>query len=124
MTENMKRYERMNSEPIESLPVDVQNEIRRMLKAYNEASVTYEYGRYHIGGVSIKKEYGADHRYVGTYFADDVYTEEERMINYMESFHEYPIQYKGKRDYRWLNSIGFDWNLKFKFDENGNYEIA
>ena len=42
----------------------------------------------------------------------------DEIINYVESFHSYPIDYKGKRDYYWIKNLSRD--AKVKFDENGN----
>ena len=119
----MKKYTE-NAKRFEELPADVQAEVKRVLRAYDECPVTYEYGRYDVGGgICIKKNYAPDHEFVGVYYADDVFTEEERIINYAESFHEYSPLYKGKRDYTMWNKVGYDWNAKFKM-VNGNLEIA
>lgn len=102
----------------EELPMDVQEKIKQDLKAFDECHVVYEYGKYNVGGgICLKSKYADDFEVIGTYYAKDIFTEEERIINYVESFHDYPIQYKGKRDY-----IGFikkltSWNDKVKFDE-------
>lgn len=119
----MKKYTE-NTKRFEELPVDVQAEVKRVLRAYDECPVTYEYGRYDVGGgICIKKNYAPDHEFIGVYYADDVFTEEERIINYAESFHEYSPLYKGKRDYTMWHNVGYDWNVKFKM-VNGNLEIA
>ena len=119
----MKKYTE-NTKRFEELPVDVQAEVKRVLRAYDECPVTYEYGRYNVGGgICIKKNYAPDHESIGVYYAGDVFTEEERIINYAESFHEYSPLYKGKRDYAMWRKVGYDWNVKFKM-VNGNLEIA
>ena len=119
----MKKYTE-NTKRFEELPVDVQAEVKRVHRAYDECPVTYEYGRYNVGGgICIKKNYAPDHESIGVYYADDVFTEEERIINYAESFHEYSPLYKGKRDYAMWRKVGYDWNVKFKM-VNGNLEIA
>ena len=92
-----------------SLPQEVQEEIKNRLKAYDDVDVWFEYGRYTFG-TSLTKTYAPDHRFVGTYRATDVYTEEERIVNYVNEFHDYPITYKGKRDYAMLK----DYNATFK----------
>lgn len=110
----------MYNEKIETLPVSIQNEIRETLKAYDEVNVEFEYGEYRVlTGVMLTATYAPDHRFVGTYKANEVFTLEERTINYAESFHDFPIWYKGKRDYRMMNDCGYDWSIKFKM-ENGN----
>ena len=107
-----------------SLPNEVQEKVKKVLKAYDRVYVIFENGEYNVSvGIGIKKEYASDHEFIGEYKVDEIYTKEERIINYVESFHEYPIQYKGKRDYAWLNSLT-SWDCKVKFDENGNLVSA
>lgn len=100
------------------LPESVKNEIKDTLKAYNEIDVFYENGEYHFG-LCLKASYAKDHEYIGCFKASDIYTEEERILNYVNEFHEYPIQYKGNRDYAILK----DYNAKYKM-VNGNIEVA
>lgn len=103
----------------EELPVDVQNEIKDTLTAYNDVSVVYENGEYRVlAAIGIKSEYAADHKFIGTYKADEIYTEDERIINYIKNFRCYPINYHGKRDYKWLKSITEDTNIIFDGDHN------
>lgn len=102
----------------EQLPEEVQEQVKEILKAYNSTLVTFENGKYQFGGYCLKNTYASDHEVVGEYKADDIFTKEERIINYVESFHSYPIAYKGKRDYYWIKNLS--WDAKVKFDENGN----
>ena len=108
-----ERFEKMFTE-------DEQNKIKETLKAFDEVFVVYEYGQYHYGtGACLKAEYAPDHEVIGTLYAEDIFTAEERIINYVESFHDYPIEYKGARNYRMLNEVERNWDAKFAFDENG-----
>lgn len=91
------------------LPQEIQDQVKLTLRAYDEETVWFENGRYTYG-VCIKSKYAADHKYIGTYYAKDIYTEEERILNYCEEFHSYPINYKGNRDY----SIIKDYKAKYK----------
>lgn len=102
---------------INELPMNIQEEIKNTLKAYDEVTVFYENGTYHFG-LCLKSQYADDHEYIGTFKASELYGENERIVNYVESFHEYPIQYKGKRDYRWLKAL--TWASKVAIDEAGN----
>ena len=114
----VKRKEEKKMKKFEQLPEEVQEQVKEILKAYNSTSVTFENGKYHFGGYCIKNTYASDYEFVGDYKADDIFTKEERIINYVESFHSYPIDYKGKRDYKWIQNLSRD--AKVKFDENGN----
>lgn len=106
------------------LPLDVQNKAKYILRAYNEVFIVFEYGKYNVGAcVGLKAKYAPDHEVIGMYYADDIYTPEERMINYIECFHEYPIRYKGKRDYKMIHDIEGNWDVRFKFDNDGNLVI-
>ena len=109
---------------INELPINVQDEIKNTLKAFTKAHCWFANGEYHVSaGIAIKAQYAPDDRYIGTWTPADVFTDEERIINYIESFHDYPIEYKGKRDYKMLDSIGNNWKVKFKM-VNGNLVIA
>ena len=63
----------------ENLPVDVQETIKGYLKAFNKVDVYYENGEYHFGLV-IKSHYAPDHQFIGEYFAEDIYSSEERIV--------------------------------------------
>jgi hypothetical protein len=94
---------RLNKDNLKDFPQDVQTKVLDILKAYNKVTVSYEYGVYNVStGSCIKAVYGEDHEVYGDFHAEDIYTIEERTENYIESFHEYPIWYKGKRDYQAL----------------------
>lgn len=103
----------------EMLPVEVQAKVKEILKAYNEVYVIYEHGEYHVSAsICLKAVYAPDYKFIGEYKAKDIFTSEERILNYIEYFHAYPIQYKGKRDYMWLKSL--PWETKLAFDTEGN----
>ena len=101
------------------LPETIQNKIKDTLKAYDKVDVYYENGEYHFGLV-LKKNYAADHEVIGTYYAKDIYTDEERILNYVNEFQCYPINYKGKKDYSIFHTGKRE---TFKM-VNGNIEIA
>ena len=91
---------------LNTLPNEVQHEVKSILKAYDEVNVIFEYGEYNVSpGITLKASYAEDREFIGTYKAKEVYTEQERTINYVESFHDYPIWYKGKRDYKWVKNL-------------------
>lgn len=110
----------MKNELFNTLPTEVQEKAKNILKAYDEVHITFENGNYNVGaGISLRNEYPNDFRVIGDYKANEIFTEEERIINYVESFHDYPRNYKGKRDYSWLRTLT-SWDDKVKFDEFGN----
>lgn len=98
-----KKFMPISKEELSKLPEQVQEEVRSTLRVYNECNVTFEYGRYEVSAsVSIKSKYAPDHKFIGVAYVDDIYTLEERTQNYIEVFHDYPIWYTGKRDYKAL----------------------
>lgn len=98
-----------------ALPEEVQNHLKDTLRAFSEETVVFENGTYHYG-VCLKSSYAPDHKVIGTYYAKDIFTEAERIENYMNEFHDYPIEYKGHRDYRakkaYEETHKGTWNLK------------
>lgn len=114
----------MNNNMINNLPIDVQEKVKETLKAFDTVNVWFENGSYHVStACCIKAVYSNDDKFIGTFSAKDIYTDNERIINYVETFHEYPIEYKGKRDYKMLSQIGNDYTVKFTFDKDGNIII-
>lgn len=95
---------KLTIETLNTLPQETQLHIKNTLKAYDEVFVSYENGRYLLG-TCIKSSYAPDHKTLGTIKASDIYKEVELMENYINSFCDYPIEYKGKRDYSMLREM-------------------
>lgn len=73
--------------PFELLPQEVKAEALDTLKAYNKVNVEYSNGRYHVtAGTYLAASYPIDHCVFGTYYAKDLYTEEQRRANFKEVF--------------------------------------
>ena len=90
---------------LNTLPSEVIEKVKNTLRAYDEVHVIFEYGEYHVSaGLCIKATYGADHEFIGTYKAKEVFTDKERILNYVNEFQSYPIEYKGKRNYQDFNT--------------------
>lgn len=113
----------INLVKFEDLPKDVQAEAKDTLECYDEVNVIYENGAFHVETCTcISASYAHDFIFLGVYKAVDVFTEEERILNYVNNFHDYPIQYKGYRDYHWLQTL--TWDDKVTFDDKGNIVLA
>lgn len=117
------------------LPVEIQAKAKRILKAYDKVYVDYEYGEYHVSvGVAIKTSYAEDHKFVGEYKAEEIYTENERAENYINTYGSYPSFYKGKRDYDMIRRLEDDKIIDFenktitcpigKINDQGDFEIV
>lgn len=74
------------------LPEEVQMEVKETLTIYNNANVYFEYNKFEVSAHScIKAHYHYDHFFCGTYYAKDVYTEEERKQHLAElNSYEFP----------------------------------
>ena len=117
------------------LPKAIQKQVKNTLRAYADCSVVFENGRYLVGGgTTIKTHYADDHEVIGSYRADEVFTETERMENYINAFHCYPIEYKGNRDYQLVKDLDLIRTLCCRYGENeekfygcinaqGNFEL-
>lgn len=104
-----------------TLPSEVIEKVKNTLRAFDEVHVIFEYGEYHVStGIAIKATYAPDEEFIGTYKASEVFTEEERILNYVNEFQSYPVNYKGKRNYQDFNTGKRE---TFKWD-NGNIVIA
>jgi hypothetical protein len=93
----------MTKQDFDALPLSVRQKAKRTLRAYNSVHITFHDGEYHVStGIMLCSEYPSAYRVVGDVNKDDVYTPDEQIVNYIESFHDYPPQYKGRRDYDML----------------------
>ena len=109
-----------NNERLNKYSEKVQKEIIDTLKAYNECHVERHGTEYKVCvGWCLKAHYG-DEEILDEFTADEIFTEDEKILNYMEVFHEYKITYKGKRDYKMIHEIKGNWDARFAFDENKN----
>ena len=101
------------------LPEETQEEIKDILKAYDSVNVWYENGRYSYVDV-IKKTYADDHKYIGTYRKEDIYTETEQIENYINEFHAYPMNYKGKKDWAMIQKMNTERETTMVDTDNPN----
>ena len=103
----------------ENLPVDVQETIKDYLKAFNKVYVYYGNGEYRFSFV-LKDYYAPGYRFIGEYYAEDIYSLEERILNFVNEYRSYPIEYKGVKD----DSIFKDYKARFIYDNEGNIVVA
>lgn len=76
---------------IKNLPVEVVEEIKDILKAYNECNVVFENGKYHVRTFTcLQASYSDDYKVIGRFKKDEVFTKEEQELNYIEEFRSYP----------------------------------
>ena len=72
---------------LEELPENTQKEVKSILKAFDEVTVTYERSQFTVStGTFISAHYPTDHFVCGTYYQKKVYTPEERKTNFLEEF--------------------------------------
>lgn len=113
---------------MKNLPAETQTEIRKLLKITPKAYVWFENGKYHVeAGLRYRREergeFAKDYRYIWTFTPEDVFTLDEQTINYAETFHDFPVWYKGTRDYTMMYKAGNNWNTRFTM-VNGNLVIV
>lgn len=72
---------------LEALPEETQAEVKDILKAYSEVTVTYERSQFTVSAsVGIYSKYAYDHMVCGRYKQEEIYTKEERGRNFKEVF--------------------------------------
>lgn len=99
------------------LPENVKSKVKETLRAYDEANVTFYDGEYHVSvAYGLRSSYPSDFEVIGYYYASEVYSDDERILNYVNEFRSFPIEYHGKRDY----SILRDYSATYTFDSFGN----
>lgn len=113
---------------INNLPREIQNEIRETLKCYDEVNVIFENGEYKVRmGYMLQREYSSDFKIIGEFKANEVFSDNERIVNYIESFMGYPIEYKGVKDWDLIKKLGDlrneGKNINIILDENGNAKL-
>lgn len=97
---------RLNKEELNKLPKEVIKEAKNTLKAYGKVNVIFQNGNYKVQcGSLLLNEYPEDFKVIGTAYAEDIFDEKDRMINYIEGFHSYPIEYKGKKDWGMIREL-------------------
>lgn len=92
---------------LNSLPKEVAEAVKEVLKAYRQVNVIYEYGKYNVSpDVCYKATYGKDYEYIGTWKDEEVYTLYERMANYKHEFGCLPFEARtelSKEEYKQLS---------------------
>lgn len=69
------------------LDENVKLEVLSVLKCYDVVHVTAYNGEFHVSPhTMIFGEYPTDYKNIGTFKANDIYTEQERVDNYKSSF--------------------------------------
>ena len=124
---------------LENLPAEVIADVKRTLGAFNEARVWKKEGKdeyrvvAHVG-LSASKD---DWNYVDTFTSEEIFTPNERILNYVRNFRDFPFRvgpafnanggfnkelltYKGDKDYKAIRS---DWT-EVTLNENGDLAFS
>lgn len=118
-----------------SLPINIQNDVKDTLRAFDRCDVWYEYGEYRVStGACLRAKYAPDHRFVGTFTKEEVFTETEQIENYINEFNCYPSNYKGKKDWQMIHKMSdereINWETKKvkiwqgRINEEGDFELT
>ena len=106
-----KCYETDNIE-VEDLPEATQKEIKNILRSFRRCTVEFEHGEFHVTiGTILTRSYDPWHFMVGEYMDRDVYNFNERIENYVNSFHCYPAEYKGAKDWQRIHDASINWKM-------------
>lgn len=96
----------MSKELFNTLPTEIKDKVKGLLRAYKECNVTFEGGKFSVStGTCLRAEYPKDYKFIGTINKDDIYTEVEQIENYINEFADYPSNYNGDRNYKELKRI-------------------
>ena len=86
-----------------TLTTELQNEIKSTLSAYPSTSV-YKKADGTLYSTNVVCIHTGDYdEFIAEFKEADIFTENEIIINYVESFRDYPTKYKGRRNYKELN---------------------
>lgn len=107
---------------------DIMDQIKEILKVYNKAYVLQENNSKHYvtNSLYLLNSRGSNYRLCDTFFAEDFYSAKERQLNYINSFVDFPPEYKGRRDMKLLQEMATNWKdgkstIEIVFDEYGNF---
>lgn len=99
------------------LPRKTVEEIEMVLKAYDECHVIYQNGKHEVmTDWCLKDEYPMDYKYIGELKAKDIFSKEELIENYINTFCSYPVKYNNKKDYAMLRKM--ETEKTFDFENN------
>lgn len=97
---------RLNLEQLNKLPQEIIDDVKSTLKAYDEVHIIIENGKHIVScGTMLKAQYADDFEVIGDVYAKDIFNDNERIVNYIEGFHSYPIEYKGERDWLMIKKL-------------------
>jgi len=92
---------------LNELPQSTQDEVMRTLCAYGKVSVVW---KPNVGFVcqtfTVISNSDNGEVFIAEFNKDEVFTEAEQIVNYVNTFRDYPIAYSGKKDWA---AIHTDW---------------
>lgn len=95
-------------ELLKTLPIQVQENIKSTLYAYSECTLELnKQGEYKVLTCVVLHN-GEYNQIVGKFTGDGIFSQDEKIINYVTTFRDYPTYYKGKRNYKELNK---NWSM-------------
>ena len=79
---------------LNDLPLSVQEDVRSVLMAYSTVYVTLKAdGKYKVTAALVLHN-GPYDQYIGEFTCKEVFTLEERIVNYVNEFRDFPVSYK------------------------------
>ena len=110
---------------IKKLPTSVIAEIENVLKGYDTVNVSFSDNKYNVFvGSVVTTNISSDYKFIGTYEKDDVFNDDDNIINYVVEFHSFPCEYNGKKDYASLTLLSHTNNDYIAIMDNHNIVIV
>ena len=108
---------------LQKYPLAIQNEIKKTLGVYPRCYVKLNNGIYSVStSIKIENNYSEDFE-IEEIKANEVLTQDEINLAFVNNFYSFPIEYKGNKDYKILKEAREN-GLKFKLDSSRNFVLA
>lgn len=97
-------------------PREVQERILEALKQVRYVYVVRNGDRYSVTThLTTQRSERGEWEYLGKFTMEEIYSPDERILNFVEVMHDYPPEYRGKRDYLMLQSVSGNNAARFRW---------
>jgi len=102
------------------LPESVQESVKDTLRAFHRTSVYRKADGTHYDTTSFVIHTGVYDEFIAEFTDAEVFTDEERILNYVNTFRSYPVEYKGLKNWpalnrEWTSAHFADGNIVFSY---------
>ena len=103
------------NEIFQTLPLKAQSEISDTLKAYSKVDFYFRGCEFQVRAFTILSATNDGYTHLASFNKDDIFSEEEQIVNYVNSFRSFPIEYNGNKNWKELKK---DWKVATMNDES------